>query len=576
MSDWINFFQLASAGIAMAVGVTTVTISPRWSRFASFGAPVKRYRAKGVSRLSASSRDEMPSDRRSAIKRVFTLRLPRKQRAVTRELETDPVDVVAEQSYQSDPGMASKMKRLEELTAFYELYGHSKPPDGTSLSNWVKKMRTMKRRGELSQSFILSLNALEMDWEPAQRRRFARLEELRAFKEKEGHIQVPVGGSLERWIRRMRALYQKGKLEDDIVQELDKLGMVWAPRSVQKRKSDETFEARLDELKALVAVDGRVLRVNQYEPGMRAWIYHQQRCFREGSLSKDKVQALRDVGVTLKMTQRISWDTRLMELIEFKRTHGHCNVPATWRHNKELGSWVGTQRKYMRNGKLSEERVAALTSIGFEWEPRKALSRGVRAKASPWTVSQLSAKSEGPNVRIEWIGGDDEKPPSNDTFIWGRASENYEEKQQIVYDEIEQWWKVGSESAADSPQSCVRGMRLNHRLKVGKNTNFKPDILLEILSDTPQGGAITWGLVVEVDEFGHRRGSKSYTNEEKRMSEVQKTLDVPIKFVRFNPDPTQEDARELESRIPELLDHLYSAVARPPLRDLEVSYIAYD
>ena len=70
----------------------------------------------------------------------------------------------------------------------------------------------------------------------------------------------------------MRALYQKGKLEDDIVQELDKLGMVWAPRSVQKRKSDETFEARLDELKALVAVDGRVLRVNQYEPGMRAWI----------------------------------------------------------------------------------------------------------------------------------------------------------------------------------------------------------------------------------------------------------------------------------------------------------------
>tara|TARA_B100001540_G_scaffold31938_1_gene27896 strand:- start:1331 stop:2887 length:1557 start_codon:yes stop_codon:yes gene_type:complete len=518
----------------------------------------------------------MPSDRRSAIKRVFTLRLPRKQRAVTRELETDPVDVVAEQSYQSDPGMASKMKRLEELTAFYELYGHSKPPDGTSLSNWVKKMRTMKRRGELSQSFILSLNALEMDWEPAQRRRFARLEELRAFKEKEGHIQVPVGGSLERWIRRMRALYQKGKLEDDIVQELDKLGMVWAPRSVQKRKSDETFEARLDELKALVAVDGRVLRVNQYEPGMRAWIYHQQRCFREGSLSKDKVQALRDVGVTLKMTQRISWDTRLMELIEFKRTHGHCNVPATWRHNKELGSWVGTQRKYMRNGKLSEERVAALTSIGFEWEPRKALSRGVRAKASPWTVSQLSAKSEGPNVRIEWIGGDDKKPPSNDTFTWGRASENYEEKQQIVYDEIEQWWKVGSESAADSPQSCVRGMRLNHRLKVGKNTNFKPDILLEILSDTPQGGAITWGLVVEVDEFGHRRGSKSYTNEEKRMSEVQKTLDVPIKFVRFNPDPTQEDARELESRIPELLDHLYSAVARPPLRDLEVSYIAYD
>lgn len=28
-----------------------------------------------------------------------------------------------------------------------------------------------------------------------------------------------------------------------------------------------------------------------------------------------------------------------------------------------------------------------------------------------------------------------------------------------------------------------------------------------------------WGLIVEVDEFGYRRGSKSYVNEESRMSE---------------------------------------------------------
>ena len=86
----------------------------------------------------------------------------------------------------------------------------------------------------------------------------------------------------------------------------------------------------------------------------------------------------------------------------------------------------------------------------------------------------------------------------------------------------------------------------------------------------------TWGLIVEVDEFGHRRGSKSYVNEESRMSELQKALDVPIKFVRFNPDPTEEDDRELENRMGGLLQHLNEAVAHPPIRDLEVSYIAYD
>ena len=73
--------------------------------------------------------------------------------------------------------------------------------------------------------------------------------------------------------------------------------------------------------------DGKVKRTNQYEPGMKTWLYHQQRCFREGKLSKDKIQALRDVGVTLKMTQRVSWDARLMELIEFKRIQRSLQRP---------------------------------------------------------------------------------------------------------------------------------------------------------------------------------------------------------------------------------------------------------
>ena len=39
----------------------------------------------------------------------------------------------------------------------------------------------------------------------------------------------------------------------DIVQELDKLGVIWEPNVTKKNHSDETFESRLDELKALVA-----------------------------------------------------------------------------------------------------------------------------------------------------------------------------------------------------------------------------------------------------------------------------------------------------------------------------------
>lgn len=566
-------FRSSPLGFPMMVKQASVT-----SVTSNRGSVATSRRAATVRPPRASANGEKPTagDRHRRFNPIFTYRLPRRQRAIMDLIETDSTGAVDPASHRRHATDRIKWtNRLEELAAFYEEHGHSTPPSGTSLSNWVKKMRTMRRRDELSQEMILALNTLDLDWEPSQTRTFARLEELQAFKKREGHIQVPVGGPLERWIRRMRALKRQEKLEHHISLELEKLGVVWEPTTAKQDQTDTTFQSRLDELKALVAMDGRVRKTNQYDSGMRTWLCYQQRCFREGKLSKEKIQALRDVGVSLKMTQRVSWDTRLMELIEFKRSHGHCNVPATWRHNKELGSWVGTQRKYKRGGKLSEERVTALTSIGFEWEPKTALTRGMCSKASPWTVKAKRSRKGGPRVQIDWIGGKDKKRPKKDTYDWGRASANYEEKQQLVFEEIKKWWKDGA-STPGSARRNIRGMRLNHRLNVGKHVSFKPDILLEIASANAEHDALTWGLIVEVDEFGHRRGSKSYVNEESRMSELQKALAVPIKFVRFNPDPTEIDDRELEARTLELLEHLEQAIAQAPMHELEVSYLAYD
>jgi len=525
----------------------------------------------------ASTHGEKPSsERRAAVRQSWTtLRHLQRQRAITSLIEAEAPDAVIRDV---KPALGGKVprdfERLEELREFYTLHGDSLVPSGSSLGNWLTKMRTTKRRGELAQDMILSLNALDVEWEPTQKRKYTRIEELRMFKKEHGHIRVPANSSLNRWIRRQRVLQRQDKLADDIVRALDKLGIVWEPRMSCHEQNDKIWRARVAELTALKSQDGKIRPTVAYEHGMKSWLYHQQRLFREGKLSAERCQELRDLGVMLKMTHRVSWDGRLMELIEFRRTNGHCNVPATWRHNKELGSWVGTQRKYKRAGKLPEERVAALTSIGFEWEPKTAVSRvknGLRAKASPWTVMSSKAYDEGPNVEINWIGGTD-KQPTNEEFRWGRASKQYEEKQQVVFDAI----KI---SIKGSAQSTVNGMRLNHRIVVGKHArNIKPDILIEV-SSTLLAETVTWGLVVEVDEFGHRRGGKSnydWKSEESRMYDLQVALGVPLKIVRFNPDPTADDERELEDRLSELIAHVERAIAEPPLRDLEVSYLAYD
>jgi len=62
------------------------------------------------------------------------------------------------------------------------------------------------------------------------------------------------------------------------------------------------------------------------------------------------------------------------ELYEYKRTHGHCNVP---KEHETLRLWVqdqGENRRKCQNkvfvdSKLYLKRVYMLDTIGFDWGP---------------------------------------------------------------------------------------------------------------------------------------------------------------------------------------------------------------
>jgi hypothetical protein len=61
------------------------------------------------------------------------------------------------------------------------------------------------------------------------------------------------------------------------------------------------------------------------------------------------------------------WGRRYAQLVQFKETNGHCNVPQRYADNAELGRWVKDQRTFKIKGKLSEERIDLLNEIGFSW-----------------------------------------------------------------------------------------------------------------------------------------------------------------------------------------------------------------
>ena len=75
------------------------------------------------------------------------------------------------------------------------------------------------------------------------------------------------------------------------------------------------------------------------------------------------------------------WSVRFRDLVEYKKTYGHCLVPHNWSGNVPLAQWVKRQRYQYKllnqQGKkeastMSEERLQLLESMGFVWDSHKA------------------------------------------------------------------------------------------------------------------------------------------------------------------------------------------------------------
>jgi hypothetical protein len=68
------------------------------------------------------------------------------------------------------------------------------------------------------------------------------------------------------------------------------------------------------------------------------------------------------------------WGDRLGELGDYRKIHGHCNVPKRYSENTKLGYWVNKQRgQYSLHLKgytspLTPSRIHELDSMGFEWD----------------------------------------------------------------------------------------------------------------------------------------------------------------------------------------------------------------
>ncbi len=99
-------------------------------------------------------------------------------------------------------------------------------------------------------------------------------------------------------------------------------------------------------------------------------------------MTLSRIQALESLGFEWKPSRVCvtAWEDRLSELADYRKIHGHCNVPQRNSEYTKLANWVTYQRRQYKvhlEGKKSQMttfRIRELENLGFEW--MSSVSRG--------------------------------------------------------------------------------------------------------------------------------------------------------------------------------------------------------
>jgi hypothetical protein len=104
-------------------------------------------------------------------------------------------------------------------------------------------------------------------------------------------------------------------------------------------------------------------------------------------ISLPRIQALESLSFECG-SRDIAWEVRLSELGDYRKVHGHCNVPKSYTENAKVATWVAHQRSQYslhlkgKKSQITPPRFQALERLVFEWKPSISRRGGITKKAN--------------------------------------------------------------------------------------------------------------------------------------------------------------------------------------------------
>lgn len=99
------------------------------------------------------------------------------------------------------------------------------------------------------------------------------------------------------------------------------------------------------------------------DPDLPRWMAKQRQAVHR--LTFDQIAQMWSLGFHFGSDQK--WMSRFMDLVEFRRQHGHCDVLTHRGPNPSLGQWLSDQRS--RRTGMSNQRRTLFDRLGIDWSP---------------------------------------------------------------------------------------------------------------------------------------------------------------------------------------------------------------
>jgi hypothetical protein len=237
------------------------------------------------------------------------------------------------------------------------------------LNEWLKEIKSTKRKGKLPFKKIFALESLGVSWNKISDLEWEKnYALLKQFKRQYGHCMVPQkwtqNTSLALWVGNQRRSKKKKILKKEYINRLNNIGFAW-----------DTHKFRWEKMyNGLINFKNRNGHCNvptEYKkhPVLGRWVAAQGQLKKRNKLKKEYINRLNRIGFVWGRWDW-SWNSYYKKLMLFKKNHGHCGVSRTYKDTFSLWTWVQTQRKNKIKGILTQDHIDKLNRVGFFWKSR--------------------------------------------------------------------------------------------------------------------------------------------------------------------------------------------------------------